>query len=359
MTLTNEPAGTAATEESTGAVPAERGTGRPVPGRLVVGLTLATTAVSLGVALRSPLALTVLGLIAFGVLHNVLEFRYVIGRFAGLLTGRFLTLLLMLITGIVGCRLLATFIPTVAQYAEIVLGYLVLAVGARIGIRGRWFAVALAVLAVTAAASLRWPEFHFVMLTHLHNVVPLVFLWDWARRITAPGARTAFRLSQVLWIVVLPLVILAGVLDRFISAGPGVVAKFVGDGSQVIAASAPASADTTWGIRLLVVFAFMATMHYLVWVAFMPRFAPEESRAFEARVPQLRGWRIWALGVVAGAFLGVLFLTDYFQGKALYAALATYHAYLEFPILLALLMHGGRMPEAAPEQSLWQAESRG
>ncbi|MGO1972502.1 MAG: hypothetical protein ACTH2Q_06035 [Propionibacteriaceae bacterium] len=350
---------TLANEATPGTVTTLAGTARPVPGRLVVGLTLATTAVALGIALRSPLAVTVLGLIAFGVLHNVLEFRYVIGRFASLLTGRFLTLLLLLITGIVGCRLLATFVPTVAGYAEIVLGYLVLAVGARIGIRGRWFAVASGVLAVTAFASLRWPEFHFVMLTHLHNVVPLVFLWDWARRITSTGARTAFRLSQVLWIVILPLVILSGLFDRLIAAGPGLVAKFVGDGSQVIAASAPTSVDATWGVRLLVVFAFMATMHYLVWVAFMPRFAPEESKAFEHRVPQLRGWRIWALGIVAGAFLAALFLSDYFQGKALYAALATYHAYLEFPILLALMMHGGRMPEAPSGEELWQADPRG
>ena len=34
----------------------------------------------------------------------------------------------------------------------------------------------------------------------------------------------------------------------------------------------------------------------------------------------------------------MLFLSDYFAGRALYGALATYHAYLEFPVLLALLM---------------------
>jgi hypothetical protein len=43
----------------------------------------------------------------------------------------------------------------------------------------------------------------------------------------------------------------------------------------------------------------------------------------------------------------VLFLSDYFQGRALYGALATYHAYLEFPVLLALLM-SPRMFSPAP-----------
>jgi hypothetical protein len=38
-----------------------------------------------------------------------------------------------------------------------------------------------------------------VVLTHLDNLVPLVFLWDWASRIATPQARLVFRLTQVLW----------------------------------------------------------------------------------------------------------------------------------------------------------------
>ena len=55
-------------------------------------------------------------------------------------------------------------------------------------------------------------------------------------------------------------------------------------------------------------------------------------------MPWLRGSRAWIAGVVAGGFLAVLFVSDYFAGRALYGALATYHAYLEFPVLLALLI---------------------
>ena len=62
------------------------------------------------------------------------------------------------------------------------------------------------------------------------------------------------------------------------------------------------------------------------------------TAAFDARVPWLAGRRAWLVGLGAGGFLAVLFLSDYFQGRALYGALATYHAYLEFPVLLALLM---------------------
>lgn len=306
--------------------------------RSLVGLMLAAAVVAFAIAVRAPLTTTVIGLIAFGVLHNVLEIRYVAGRFAVLLTGRFLVLLLLLTTGIALCRATAWAWPTGSRLAEVAVGYLILGAGCWIGLRGRWLVVGLAVLAVAAVGSTSWPAYHFVVLTHLHNLVPLVFLWEWARRIPRPRARLAFRATQVLWIVVVPLAILAGAADRWISAAPGVVARFVGDGHRVIATSAPPEAAAQLGLRFLVVFAFMQTMHYVVWVGFLPRFAPDASAAFDARVPWLRGRRAWLVGGVAGAFLAVLFLSDYVQGRALYGTLATYHAYLEFPVLLALLM---------------------
>jgi hypothetical protein len=79
-------------------------------------------------------------------------------------------------------------------------------------------------------------------------------------------------------------------------------------------------------------------MHYFVWVAFLPRFAPEASAAFDARVPWLRGRRLWLVAGGVGALLAVLFVADYTQGRLLYSSFATYHAYLEFPVILALLV---------------------
>src|SRR5580765_7963485 len=91
---------------------------------LVAGMAV-VAAVALAVAVRAPLSTAVLGLIAFGILHNVLELRYVTGRFAGVLSGRFVALLVILITGIVVCRVLGGYVPGVSRAAEIVLGYLV------------------------------------------------------------------------------------------------------------------------------------------------------------------------------------------------------------------------------------------
>lgn len=288
----------------------------------LVGGILITATVALGIAVRAPLTTTVLGLIAFGVLHNVLEIRYVAGRFAQILTGRFLALLLIMITGIVGCRLAAGYVGEPARYAEIALGYLVLGCGCRYGLRGWRLVIALGVLAAAALVSFTWPGYHFVVLTHLHNLVPLFFLWEWASRLPTPAGRWGFRLAQVGWILAVPAAIALRAVDALIRFSLGVVERFV-------------------GTRFLVVFAFMQTMHYIVWVAFLPRFAPEAAAAFERRMPWLRGWRAWALGLGGGAVLAVLFWSDYYQGKAFYGALASYHAYLEFPVLLALITGAG------------------
>jgi hypothetical protein len=297
---------------------------------------------ALAVALGAPLATTVLGLIAFGVLHNVLELRYVTGRFAPVLNGRFLAVLLGLITAIVLCRLAAIIVGQPARDAEILVGYAVLAAGCAHALRGWVLALSGGVLALAAAVSLAWPAYHFVVLAHLHNVVPLFFLWEWAAALP-PVARRWFRAVQVGWVLVVPLAVLSGALDGLGVSGvsASTVAAFAGEPAKIMAISAPPGASVETGARFLVVFAFLQTMHYFVWVYFLPRHAPTAARAFERRVPWLRGSRAWALGAGLGLSLAVLFVIDYASGRALYGAFASYHAYLEFPVVLAMLLGAG------------------
>ena len=306
--------------------------------RTITLLVLAAVGGALAIAVGAPIATAVIGLILFGILHNLLEIRYVVGRFSSVLGRPFLELIVALVTGIVVCRLLAGVIGRPAQLAEVVLGYAILAAAARHGLDGRRRIAAWTVIGAAAALSLTFPTYHFVVLTHLHNVVPLFFLWEWSRRITSRRGRQAFRAVQLLWVVAIPAMILLGLLDGSLGADPGIVRSVVGDGQTVLAASAPpSSAATVLGMRFLTVFAFMQTMHYVVWVALLPRVAPDASAAFESRVPWATAPRLWAVGFIAAALFAVLFGLDFAQGKALYAALASYHAYLELPVLLALL----------------------
>ncbi len=179
-----------------------------------VWLTLAAFA-ALAVALRMPVATTVLGLVAFGVLHNVLELRYVAGRFDAVLAGPFLVLLAALISGVLICRLLP--VSSATRAAEIALAYVVLAAACARVLPGRpaWLGLSLATLAGAAATSLAFPAYHFVVLTHLHNVVPLFFLWEWSRGFL--GARQwAFRAVNIGWVLLVPGLILAGAFDALL-----------------------------------------------------------------------------------------------------------------------------------------------
>lgn len=305
-------------------------------------------------AVNAPIATTVLGLIAFGVLHNVLELRYVTGRFQAVLKGRFLISLVALVSGIVVCRVAGLVVGGPARYAEIVIGYAVLAAAAFVATsRARY--LVLAALAVAVGASLRWPAYHFVVLAHLHNVVPLIFLWEWARRLPTSAARAGFRAVQVGWVLAVPALILAGAADAW--TGDLGTSGFT---DRIVAVSAPPSTvDTVVGTRFLVVFAFLQTMHYVVWVWFLPRYAPDATAAFERRVPALPNKRVWALGVAGGLVLAAMFAVDYWSGRSVYAALATYHAYLEFPVLLALLLTSSGSRNTIPALSADGATAAG
>ncbi len=314
---------------------------------------LGCAVLSLMLALRAPLTTTAVALMVFGVLHNVLELRYIGGRSSSLLGGPLIRLLVALITGIVLVRLLgAAFGLSWTIRAEIVLTYGILAAAAWMGLRRRPRGLLVITLLLLAGlgASLTWPAYHVVVITHLHNLVPLVFLWDFAR-IFPRRARRAFLSVQVLWVLVIPGLMLAGVFDRWMSGSAGTVRLFAAV-PQVVAAGTtlPGTWGTTIGVRFLTVFAFLQLMHFVVWVFFLPRYATAATAAFERSVPWLRGWRIWTLGFGAGAALLALFWVDYGQGRTVYSALASYHAYLELPVMAAMLLSfgiGGTTPVSA------------
>ena len=315
---------------------------RPQAGLAPSGWLVLAAVVALALALRVPVATAVLGLVAFGALHNVLELRYVTGRFDTVLAGPFLALLVALVTGVMVCRLLPP--GNGSRAAEIGLSYVLLAVASVrcLGPRRGWLALSLAVLALAASVSFAFPAYHFVVLSHLHNVVPLFFLWEWSATLR-PGLRGLFRAVNLGWVLVVPGLILSGLFDPVLRAAP---AALGGLGSFEVAGlvrtyAPPSLVPTDMGVRFLVVFAFMQTMHYVVWIGVLPRYAPEAAARFDARVPVLRGGRAWLLGLGLAAVLSVAFLLDYASGRSLYAAAASYHAYLEFPVLLALVFSSG------------------
>ena len=288
----------------------------------------ALTVLALVLATRLPLVASVVGLMVFGILHNVLELRYVIRRCRATLTRWFLPAILGVVTIIAFTRLLGPM--TGARRTELVAGFAILALGIVRGARQRP-ALAALLLALTGAAGIvayDHIELYFVAVTYLHNLVPFVFLEDWARQNLRE--RTSFRVAQAGWLLAGPALILSGALPVPSLASQAGDASFAGP----FAAHVNQAAPSAWraepgGARLLALFAFLQVMHYGFWCWFLPRRAadrpPRSSRKARA-----------AVAAVAGAFAAA-FVTAWAGTKLTYTSVASYHAYLEYAILAALL----------------------
>ncbi len=303
--------------------------------------------VALALALSAPLDVVVFGLLAIGMVHVALEVRYVSGRYHGLLRGRFLVGVNVVLVSIVVSRLLLPGV--VPREVEILLlvGMLVATVLLARSWRAR--AVGLAVLAPVAAFALARPDTWFVLQANLHNLLPAVFLWEWSATMVDPTRRRALRATTVAWAVAVPMLLLSGVLDPWLATGSSAASKAGGASvlpAIVVDPAGPAAA------RLLALFAFAQVMHYTVWCWFFPRHAPEATAAFEATPvgAKLRGRRLVLLAAGVTVLVAVVAAHDYTQGRTVYTSLASYHAYLEYPVLIALTMAWATRLGPTPER---------
>lgn len=299
------------------------------------------TVVALALALTLPLATAVFALLLFGVLHNYFEIRYVVGRFGGLFAGRLVDAALVGLTTIVLLRLAP--LGSLGRPAEIVTTYGMLAgvLALRLTRRPALLAAALPALLVAAGISLSYAEYHFVAIAHLHNVLPLVFLWEWtATTAQSPAGRT-FRLLHLSWAVLLPALILTGALKSAAAADPTPASSIVGDVDGFVRTLLPPGGDAEVGARLLTMFALLQLMHYYVWCRFFPAVGGIEAARFDETLRGLglpHGRRLTVLVLLlAGATLLVMW-SDFWRGRSLYGALAGYHAYLEYVLLLLFVL---------------------
>ena len=306
----------------------------------IVGFVLAA-ALALVLATTVPLDVVVLGILVVGALHVALEVRYVYGRHPTILSGPLLVAANGVLVAIVAMRLVAGTSPSTARLEVLLLAGLVVAAALTRSTpsapaRRQWAVVA--AVAGGAAVALAVPGSWFVVQAHLHNLIPLAFLWLWAAEIGDPVRRRRFRTVCVGWAIVIPAVVLLGALDPLLGSGGSAAATDLAEGAAVTKGIAPASLGATWGPRLLAAFAFAQVLHYATWCWFFPRHAPDATEAFEARPVgrHLRGLRLPILAAVATVGVMVLALAEYRQGRTTYLSIASYHAYLEYPVLVAV-----------------------
>lgn len=286
-------------------------------------------------AARAPLLASVVGLMVLGILHNVLELRYVLVRWAGSFAGSFRWVVLGLVTVIAFTRLAGP----AARRAEVVAGFAILAAGMVYGARRRPVLAAAGLPAVAVAGAVAWVhlDYYFVAVTYLHNLVPFVFLWDWSARRLAGRARAAFRAVQVCWLLVVPALLLTGVVPV-----PGIgdqagAVSFAGPVGGHVATAAPPAWRGPEAARLLAVFAFLQVLHYVFWCWFLPRNAERTVRLPRAA---------WGATAALAAVFAVGYVTAWTGTKVAYTSLASYHAYVEYAVLALVVFRPTR--EASP-----------
>ncbi len=352
---TNVQTGTSINTVSANAVSHDTSAGRRI-------LVLALVAVAaLVVAVRLPLEVAVFGVLLFGVPHVMLELRYVYGRFGAGWSRPAIVGTQVLLVGVVVVRFvvppgtLARMVETSLLGALLVLA-VVLGPAAR---RPRTPIQALVVGAVVLAmaAAMAGIDSWFLVQAHLHNILPLAFLWEWAgASFPLPSARRAKAVLVSIFVGV-RLLVLAGGLDAFLPSVGGVL-HATGQANAVTRVSAtvvPGGVDGVWAARLLVAIAFAQLAHYAVWCWFLPGSAVGREASWEtnrgvrvtlgARAGRLLlGWRFGLLIAVSTTAIAVLAWVDFRTGRSTYTSVAAYHALLEYPLLLLLVWRARASP---------------
>ncbi len=190
-------------------------------------------------------------------------------------------------------------------------------------------------LAVATATAWTHLDLYFVTVTYLHNLVPFAILWDWSSRAMTGRARRAFRAVNVAWLVAVPAALLTGAVHVPALAAQSHAVRFAGPLSAHVATVAPPGWRGPEAARLLAVFAFLQVLHYAFWCAFLPRHALERQWTRHRRLA-------WTAVAVTAAAFAVGYATAWTGTKIGYTSLASYHAYVEYAVLAAVVF---RRPE--------------
>lgn len=304
----------------------------PVP----PGWLILASAISLPLALAFPLGLAVVGFAAFGVAHNLAELRYVFGRYVlGRLSRSTWLLVALPLLAVIAVRAGGGrwFPAGTGKQIEFTLVYgTLLAVTSLhrgpLGLR----AALIGLISLGAWASFTWPGLHFLVLSHLHNLMPALFIMlHCSMNRWRVGAATA------LWALLMPALILSGALDPLLNAaGLGPMVSLARP-RALYGLWVPPGWTEIHAVRAVATFSFLQGMHYAIWIGILPRFsaAPTVSG---------RAWA-WFYGPVATGLVIALtlalvpaYVNSYLDTFSIYGALASFHALVEFPLLVLFLL---------------------
>jgi len=245
------------------------------------------------------------------------------------------------------------------------IGIGVLAAGLGLGVRGGLIGAALALFAakttwprrllgLAVAAALfglaqRGPFLADIAFAHLHNLVAVLIWWAWRRR------KTFLHLIPLGMFFLGCVALLLGAAEPLFTWSGGGEAPFTGLGMYELSWSLSPSPMDPFSSRLVVLYAFAQSAHYIVWLRLMPeddrpsKTPRSYKQSFSALKKDLGGLLLWL------SALGALFLMGWaFMGPGHardgYLRLAFFHGHLELAAF-ALLWAEGRLharPSLAP-----------
>jgi hypothetical protein len=323
-----------------------------VSGCLATG-AIAATACFAGLAVVAPLATYTVTLAVFGLPHVLSELRYVDRRFGRRLERCFLIPMAVLLPAIATIRagVVLHVIPVALGLPAELGGVVLLALACARGAAERK-SVALLVAGAIGGATAFAPYATAVTLSILHNLTPLGFMWQIAPR-TRRGRMMAWATAGF---VGLPLLIATGwpraALDRFfgsgatfdpLNAGPLAANLFVYVWPPLV--TAPKAVD------LFTASVVAQGAHYAAVIIILPFFLSRLD-------PQARGLISWPRGTIFALLclgigaIGLARFMDGFAGaRALYGIAASFHAWIEIPVLILALTGGTQRSSQSPSSS--------
>lgn len=288
--------------------------------------------VALAFACRAPLMMLLWSPLILGIPHLVADARYLVARQGWHRHPRFWLLVVAPLT-------LVWWTPS------LFVGVLGLG-GAVLFARGSLArrVVALAGLAVAAFVSERWPALATAAFVHLHALVAIGVFVAWKR-----GASWR-RLLPVVVLAACVVVLASGMADEAVLAG----LRRGHDGRAMAHEMwrlAPGFAPKV-AFRLVLVFAFLQSVHYAIWLRVIPEVARERAgmrsfrSSYRAVVGEL-GRPIVILALVAIVALLGWAAFDARHAVASYLRVSLIHSYIEIAAALIFFIEGRRPGEAS------------
>lgn len=315
----------------------------------VVGLSIGHASLAWALALLCPSLLLVLGPVLLGVPHVASDIRYLVLRRPQ--SRGFVLLVLGFSALLVGTRVVELGFLGNPAFARVELGLVLVWVLVALGFtqrtqpRSRRLAVAAGALGLGAIA-LSQPTLARLVFAHAHNVIGLVVWYALFRPRRLSG------LLPLAWIALLALLLyfVGGSIPERLG-WPEWFDLHVATAAQWLAPGlAPAEQR-----GLVLSYAFLQSVHYAVWLAFIPQDERQRAGSPTFCMSLKSAWhdfRPFGVALIALGMLTVLLaaIIDPLTTSAVYLFITPFHGYLEL-VILACWLSKSPLPTQAPAPS--------